>query len=117
MAAVEVDWYKYFRSIVKVCPWSWAAWQKGEIIITDWKGIKTIKNIPLGAQAVVHLSDHNPRQLKKISNNFNKTREHEEWLWSHPVYKGYSAPVPILIQQDRKRLEIARKKAEISNLV
>lgn len=117
MAAVEVDWTEYFCSIQKVCPWSWAAWQKGEILITVWKGTKSIKNIPLGYQAVVHLSDHNSRQLKKLSDNFNNTRDHEEWLWSHPKYKGYSTPVPVLIQQDRKLLEMARKKALSSNFV
>ena len=46
------------------------------------------------------------RILKKIMERMNELRPEEEWLFSHPMYKGHSTPVPILIQQD---LEILNK--------
>jgi len=39
----------------------------------------------------------------------NDTRLEEEWLFSHPIFKGHSTPVPILIQQDLEILSKARK--------
>ena len=119
MADAAVDWTEYFRSIKKVCPWSWAAWQRGEILITTWipRRFNNRSAIPSGVQAVVHLADHNPRQLKKMCDRFNRTRPEEEWLWSHPDFGHYSTPVPVFIQQDRFLLESARKNAKMITLV
>lgn len=106
MADVAVDWEEYFYSIKTVCPWSWAAWKKREIQITNWRS----HIIDLGSrQAILYIAPkHNPRQLKKMSDRFNRTRQHEEWLWSHPDFSYNSTPVPVFIQQDRAKLERAR---------
>lgn len=42
----------------------------------------------------------------------NDDRLTEEWLFSHPMFKGHSTPVPILIQQDLESLTKARKGKE-----
>ena len=44
----------------------------------------------------------------------NEIRHKEEWLFSHPMYKGHSTPVPILIQQDLEILTKARKEEKMA---
>lgn len=107
MEDAAVNWLEYFLSIKSVCPWSWAAAKRDRIDIQQWKqGIK-----PLGEyEARIYTAPaHKPRQLKKISNTLNQTRPNEEWLWSHPKYQHNSTPIPVLIQQDRSRLEQIRQ--------
>lgn len=106
MAEDAVNWNEYFCSIGSVCPWSLRSWRKGAIAITIWHGIIT----PLGSwEARLYLAPkHNPRQLKKMADRFNRTRPQEEWLWSHPQYQHHSTPVACFIQQDRKTLEMIR---------
>jgi hypothetical protein len=55
------------------------------------------------------------RNLKKIMERMNEIRHDEEWLFSHPMYRGHSTPVPILIQQDLELLTKARKGRENGN--
>lgn len=107
MAAVEVNWHDYFESIKAVCPWSLQAHRNNLIDIVEWQGIV----FDLGNyEARIYTSKHNARQLKKIHNRLNEQRPEEEWLWSHPSYEDYSAPVPCLIQQDRAKLYSIRSK-------
>jgi hypothetical protein len=102
----EVDWCNYFYTIKPVCPWSYAAYVKGEIAIH--KGFSDI--FPLdGYQARVYTVKHSPRLCKLHTDRLNLARPHEEWLWSHPSYGNYSTPVPVFIQQDRATLERLRK--------
>ena len=106
MADAAVDWHTYFESIKRVCPWSWAAWRKQEITIIEWRS----HILPLGSfQARLYTTkQHNPRQLKKMCDRFNRERPHEEWLWSHPDFAFNSTPIAVFIQQDRQLLEKAR---------
>lgn len=104
----EADWQGYFDHIKSVCPWSYNAWRKGLIEITDYgRGIQ-----PLGdLQARVYTVDLNPRRLKKLSEHLDQHDEIYEWLWSHPQGGGLnSTPLPCLIQQDRKYLNDIRNK-------
>ena len=104
----NVDWPTYFASIVSVCPWSRAYWHKQKIDVQPWKS----QIIPLDdyvARMYFH-KNASGRQLKKIMERMNEIRNHEEWLFSHPIYKGHSTPVPILIQQDLELLNKARNK-------
>ena len=99
----SVDWGLYFLKIKAVCPWSYAAWQRGQIDIVYTRTIK-----PLGDYAArVYAIDLTKRRLKKLA----KLRDHglDEWLWSHPEYGVYATPVPCLIQQDRAKLNSIRK--------
>jgi hypothetical protein len=106
--ADAVNWNQYFETIRSVCPWSYTAWRRGAISITVWRGIIT----PLGSwQAHIYLApQHNPRQLRKMTERFNREREQEEWLYSHPRFGDYSTPVPCFIQQDRTVLESIRNR-------
>ena len=102
------DWSEYFASIVSVCPWSKSYWAKQRIDIQTWNGSHKIT--PLNryvARMWIH-SKASGRTLCNIHNRLNKTRQHEEWLYSHPQYGGHSTPVGVLIQQDRTILERAR---------
>lgn len=99
----SVDWALYFLKIKPVCPWSWAAWQQGQIEIVYTRPVR-----PLGAYAArVYVIDISKRRLKRLA----VLRDHgeDEWLWSHPEYGPYATPVPCLIQQDRERLNTIRK--------
>lgn len=104
--SVEVDWTAYFKHIQPVCPWSYAAYQRGEIAIHE--GFCDIYPLD-GYQARVYVVKHSPRLCKLHTDRLNAQRPHEEWLWSHPSYGNNSAPTPIFIQQDRATLERLRK--------
>ena len=103
----NIDWSSYFVSIVSVCPWSGAYWRKQKIDVQTWKS----EIIPLEDYvARIYIHKHaSGRQLKKIMERMNDTRPDEEWLFSHPMFRGHSTPVPILIQQDLELLTKARK--------
>lgn len=105
----NIDWSEYFASIVSVCPWSLGYWKRQKIDVQKWRGSKKI--IELGDYvARIWLHQHaSGRQLCNIHHRMNKLRPHEEWLYSSPVYKGHSTPVPVLIQQNLEVLTKARK--------
>ena len=95
------DWSKYFEHIKPVCPWSGAAWKKGEIKVRPWNGeIEELEN----NQAIIYIcKGYNRRRLKKLCKKLNTSLQYE-WLWSEPRYGEYAAPAHILIQQDRRKL-------------
>ena len=104
----DVNWNQYFADIVSVCPWSKAYWQAQRIDVQSWKGEHRIT--PLGkcvARMWIH-KDASAKRLINIASRLNERRTHEEWLYSHPIYKNNSTPVPILIQQDLHTLRQAR---------
>ena len=107
MAVEEVNWHNYFETIKNVCPWSWASWQKNKIDIISWHS--QIINLNYYEARVYIAARHNPRQLKKMSDRFNRERPNEEWLWSHPDYGFNSTPVAVFIQQDRQILDDLRR--------
>jgi len=96
----EVNWEEYFQHIKPVCPWSGAALKKGELKITQWSG----EIEPLGNnQAIVYIcQDYNRRRLKKLHKKLDKGDY--EWLWSEPANGPNASPVPVLIQQDKRKL-------------
>ena len=106
----SVDWEQYFYSIKRQCPWSYAAWQQGEILVR-----RLGQPQPLGEyQAIVYVSGLNRRKLKKLCAKLNTSKECE-WLWSHPTYGPYATPLPCLIQQNRQVLDEIRAKIRDSN--
>ncbi len=98
---LEVDWEKYFQHIKPVCPWSGAAHKKGEIKIREWSG----EVEPLGKnQAIVYVCPkYNRRRLKKLHKKIDNSPVYE-WLWSEPTNGPNASPVPVLIQQDKRKL-------------
>lgn len=111
----EVDWPHYFGSIQSVCPWSQGYYRKGSIdIVTSQVNFGKVEPQPLNnyVARIYIRPNSSPRLLNKIADRFNLLYDTEEWLWSHPRYKGHSTPVPVLIQQNRAILENARKRKE-----
>lgn len=105
----NIDWGEYFASIKSVCPWSRPYWLKQKIDVQQWRGSKKITELG-NYVARVWLHEHaSGRQLCNIHHRMNELRPHEEWLYSHPQYKGFSTPVPVLIQQNLEVLTKARK--------
>ena len=96
----EVNWEQYFQHIRPVCPWSGAAYKKGEIKFVDWSG----ELEPLGKnQAIVYIcKNYNRRRLKKLHKKLDTGKF--EILWSDPNNGPNGAPVPVIIQQDKRML-------------
>jgi hypothetical protein len=106
----EVNWQDYITSIRPVCPWSNSAWAKGQIAVAQWKGqVLSLEHY----QARIYTYNTTPRLLKKATQRLNNQYSEFEWLWSHPQYKNYSTPVPVLIQQDRILLNKIRKQLNL----
>ena len=104
----NIDWSEYFASIISVCPWSKSYWKQQKIDVQPWRGTKYI--LPLYdyvARMWIH-RHASGRILVNIHHRLNDERTHEEWLFSHPCYGGFSTPVPVLIQQDLLSLTKAR---------
>lgn len=102
--AVAVDWADYFYKIKKQCPWSYLAWQQGQILVRPWG-----RTQPLGDySAIVYVTGLNKRRLKKLCDKLNDSQD-DEWLWSCPGNGRYATPVAVLIQQDRHELTRIRQ--------
>lgn len=102
---VKVDWDAYFESIKHVCPWSYGSWCAGMIDIVYTSTPLTL--YPYHAR--IYIVDIHNYDLKAYSEYLNDTSD-DEWFYSDPKFKGNSAPVSILIQQDHKYLHKIRKK-------
>ena len=101
----DVDWQRYFEDIRTQCPWSWQAYQKNQIDIVNWQN--TV--IPLGDfQARIYICDATDSQLKKLAERLDDVSDEDEWLFSHPGYGRWATSVPVLIQQNRSRLNELR---------
>ena len=99
------NWGEYFASIKKECPWSYAAWLKGQIDIAEWTG--EIK--PLGEmQARVYTVTVSNDEVEKMAQELDHGEY--EWLFSYPGYGPFGTPEPVLIQQDRSVLTELRGK-------
>ncbi len=114
----EVNWTHYFAHIQNVCPWAYKAYMKDNILVWEHpeKCFKTIKSLYAvsGYEAFVYVfSDSTPDLLEKLADQLNSEQQQDEWLWSHQDADsgdGNSTPVPVLIQQNRARLEKLREK-------
>ena len=104
------DWSEYFASIISVCPWSKSNWKQQKIDVQKWKGEQNITPLKDNVARMWIHKHASGRLLCKVHNRLNICRYHEEWLYSHPCYGGYSTPVPVLIQQDMAILNAARQR-------
>ena len=105
----KINWSEYFASIVSVCPWSKSYWKQQKIDIQTWKGTQYIPPLKDNVARMWIHTKASDRTLDNIQQRLNDRRTHEEWLYSHGQYGGFSTPVPVLIQQDLKILNKARK--------
>lgn len=104
---VKNSWQDYFYRIREQCPWSWAAWLKGEIEIVEWNG----SAMPLGQlQARVYTVDLTNSELEQLADQLDQGPC--EWLYSHSAMGPWATPVSVLIQQDRAELTRLRNKLE-----
>ena len=108
---LSVDWYKYFKSIREQCPWSYAAYVKGKIDITEYAG----KIIPLGDYSARMYVLFAPNEtVVAIAEALDYEDKEYEWLYSYPGYGEYATPVSVIIQQDRRQLSEIRKQINAS---
>ena len=97
----SVNWYDYFKSIREECPWSYAAYLKGQIDIVEYQG----QRIPLGDyQARMYIVSAPDATVVAIANGLDYDDSECEWLYSYPGYGDYATPVSVLIQQNRSQL-------------
>jgi len=116
-ALKEANWAEYFAHIQGVCPWAYRAYMKDNILVWEHPEncFKTIKSLYAvsGYEAFVYVfKNSTPDQLELLAEQLNREQQQDEWLWSHPDADsgdGNSAPVPVLIQQNRARLEKLRE--------
>ena len=113
----DVSWAtNYFAKIRGVCPWSYKSMQNDTILFIEgggercygtWSYIYRVSN----KEAFVFIEkDKTPKELDKICLKYEKIYKHVEWLWSHPDEGGDSTPVPVIIIQDKARLQTLRDK-------
>jgi hypothetical protein len=102
----SVDWFHYFKSIRKECPWSYAAYVRGELSIIPFEN----KVLPLGDfEARMYCVELSPSELEALSEKLNASDADNEWLFSYPEYGDFATPIPVLIQQNRKKLNDLRE--------
>ena len=111
-------WKDYFQSIVDVCPWSYEAYKNGKIIIRDYNidallwedfvwGSYSDINAIVWQNVPFQLED-----LEKVVADLNFESNKCIYFFSHPEYtkgKNKQTFVPVIIQQDKKQLDQARK--------
>lgn len=107
----SVDWLEYFKSIRVECPWSLAAYQKGQIDIVEYTG----QVLPLGDYAARVYVINAPNETVAALASGLDHQGLDEWLYSYPGYGPFAAPVSILIQQNRKQLQELREKQRASS--
>ena len=103
----SVNWYDYFKSIRKECPWSYQAYIHGKIDIVEYEGL----SIPLGEySARMYLVNQSNEVVEALAASHNHGED--EWLFSYPGYGDYATPVSVLIQQNRKTLTDLRQQTQ-----
>ena len=113
----EVSWAtNYFAKIRGVCPWSYKTHMKDNILFIEGGGERCY-----GTWSYIYKSSNkeafvfiekgkNSEELNAICEKYEKIYKHVEWLWSHPDEGGDSTPVPVIIIQDKSRLQTLREK-------
>lgn len=104
--AVDVNWYDYFKSIRQECPWSYAAYLKGQIDIREYEGVR----LPLGNySARMYIVNAPDATVVALADGLDYDDPECEWLYSYPGYGEFATPVSVLIQQNRKQLNDLRQ--------
>lgn len=106
----SVDWYQYFKSIRAECPWSYRAYLRGEIHITEYTG----EVWPLGEyQARVYVVSDHSLNVEALAQALDHGED--EWLFSYPGYGEFATPVTVIIQQNRQKLSQLREQINASS--
>jgi hypothetical protein len=103
----NVNWLEYFTGIRAECPWSYSAYLQGAIDIREYTG----EIQPLGKyQARVYTVLDPSQSVKALSAALDHGED--EWLYSFPGYGPFATPVPVLIQQNRAKLNELRQQSK-----
>lgn len=102
----NVNWYHYFKSIRSQCPWSYAAYIRGQIDIIEYTGIQ----LPLGNyHARMYVVNAPDATVVALAQGLDYDNLECEWLYSYPGYGEFATPVSVLIQQNRQQLNDLRQ--------
>ena len=104
----SVNWLDYFKSIGTQCPWSLRAYRQGLIDIQTWQPNNS--TIPtLGEfEARVWIMSYPNSVVEAMAEELDTRDPEDEWLFSYPGYGEYATAMPVLIQQNRARLNQLR---------
>lgn len=120
----EVNWLEYYKSISKVCPWSYRSYIMGSIITIPYNEVtfntfassfsvcKSEKGVETDCFVYV-CEGKSPQWLEarvKELQSVDKWSD-SEWLYSTPDddEEGNATPVPVIIQQRKAQLEKLRQ--------
>jgi hypothetical protein len=118
----EVNWLAHYESIRSVCPWAYRAFVSGKIITIPYSdasfntfamlfnACKDDKGVETDCFVYV-CEDKSVEWLSAKVDEMDALYPSQEWLYSTPDDDdGNAAPVPILIQQRKAKLEYLREK-------
>jgi len=126
----EVNWLHYYKSISKVCPWSYRSYCMGGIITIPYNEVTfntfatTFKNCKseegIETDCFVYVCEgKSPQWLEaKVKEcQWVEKLSDSEWLYSTPDDddEGNATPVPVLIQQRKAQLEKLREQTGYYN--
>ena len=113
----NIDWQGYYASIKSVCPWSYKAYMNDNILVINYspgcfKTWSCLFNSTKYEAFVFKMPQITAEELHTLCDHYNETlgdKYKSEFLWSHNEEGGDSAPVTIIIQQDKAQLETLRE--------
>ena len=126
----EVNWLEYYKSISKVCPWSYRSYTMGSIITIPYNEVTfetfattfSVCKSKEGVQTdcfVYVCEGKSPQWLETTVKQLQRVDKYSdsEWLYSTPEDddEGNATPVPVIIQQRKKQLEKLRQQTGYYN--
>ena len=113
----DVNWNNYYSNIRDVCPWSAYAYMEGKLFHTQFKSWNlAVQNesmmVPMKLWAIAYLDcPFSVDEMDAWVEQRNKEQTLIQYYFSHPEHdpNGRASPVPMLIQQRRDILDMARK--------
>ena len=110
-------WSKYYNSIQESCPWSGWLWRSGKVLHIPFRTFSKIREnsqilTPMKTYCIVYEDvPGDPDTLDAWCQKNNKTDSVCVYYFSHPEHSpsGNAAPKPVIIQQRRDVLDMARK--------
>ena len=117
MTSKQVNWSGYYAQIHDVCPYSSYAYREGKLLHTQYKSWSMILQnesmlTPMKLWAVMYTDcPFTVEELEAWVNKRNSEQTVIQYYFSHPEHSptGRATPVPVVIQQRRDILDMARK--------
>ena len=117
MRSKDINWSNYYATIHGVCPFSGYAYREGKLLHTQYKSWdNVIQNesmlTPMKLWAVAYLDcPFSVEELDSWVEERNSQQTLIQYYFSHPEHNpnGRATPIPMLIQQRRDILDMARK--------